>query len=170
MADNKHNPSDLPQVPPSDLPYESGYRKPPDHTKFAKGKSGNPKGRPRKVSRPSQPVGDIESLYKEICGSIVIDGEEQPISALEAMMRGQIKSAAQGDLAAMSALFDYLHRLTLQEAGVRRASQLEPANNTGGYLVVPAIMEADAWQALAMPMQAKLKRDTFDPEHGKVSA
>jgi hypothetical protein len=30
-----------------DEAYEVGYRKPPGHTQFAKGRSGNPKGRPK---------------------------------------------------------------------------------------------------------------------------
>jgi hypothetical protein len=31
----------------SDQPHETGYGKPPKHRQFAKGKSGNPKGRPK---------------------------------------------------------------------------------------------------------------------------
>ena len=33
--------------PKKTLDYEVGYGKPPLHTRFQKGKSGNPKGRPR---------------------------------------------------------------------------------------------------------------------------
>ncbi len=31
---------------------DAGYRKPPKHTQFKKGQSGNPKGRPRKGKSP----------------------------------------------------------------------------------------------------------------------
>ena len=33
----------------TDLPFQVGYGKPPRHTQFAKGKSGNPKGRGKGV-------------------------------------------------------------------------------------------------------------------------
>lgn len=36
------------QAHPSNIAYEIGYKRPPKHTQFAKGRSGNPKGRPKR--------------------------------------------------------------------------------------------------------------------------
>jgi hypothetical protein len=33
---------------------DTGYKKPPKHTRFRKGQSGNPKGRPRKIKDPTR--------------------------------------------------------------------------------------------------------------------
>ena len=38
---------------PAALPHEVGYQKPPHHGRFVKGRSGNPKGRPKKKPAPT---------------------------------------------------------------------------------------------------------------------
>ena len=40
-----------------DKPYEVGYGKPPRHTRFVKGRSGNPRGRPRKAASNDSQTG-----------------------------------------------------------------------------------------------------------------
>jgi len=41
-----------------DPPYEVGYSRPPRHSRFAKGCSGNPKGRPKGAKNLATLVGD----------------------------------------------------------------------------------------------------------------
>lgn len=43
----------------ADTNYEIGYGKPPEHTRFAPGQSGNPKGRPRGSRNLSTVVGEL---------------------------------------------------------------------------------------------------------------
>lgn len=83
--------------------YDVGYGKPPAHTRFQPGKSGNPRGRPR-GARNKQPA-----LNEERLKSIVLDeayrmvptfdsGKKIKISMAEAVMRSISVKAAKGDL------------------------------------------------------------------------
>jgi hypothetical protein len=76
-------------------PYEVGYGKPPRHTQFRKGQSGNPGGRPRR-----QPVQRANALLlTEAYRSVAIkeDGRMVPVTALQAILRSQIELAINGN-------------------------------------------------------------------------
>jgi uncharacterized protein DUF5681 len=74
---------------------EVGYGKPPRHTQFRKGQSGNPGGRPRR-----QPVQRANALllaeaYRSV--AIKVDGRMVPVTALQAVLRSQIELAINGN-------------------------------------------------------------------------
>src|SRR5262249_54814145 len=78
--------------------YEVGYRKPPRHTQFQQGQSGNPGGRPR---RP--PVERLEelALYEAYRTTVVMeDGHAMPMPVIQAVLRRQLESAAGGNVRA----------------------------------------------------------------------
>lgn len=80
--------------------YEVGYRKPPKVTQFAKGKSGNPKGRP-KQSR------DLVSLINEELDKLVCiqeNGKQIKLTKREAMAKRIVNGALNGDAKSTSAL------------------------------------------------------------------
>src|SRR5215470_18061422 len=77
-------------------PYEVGYRKPPRHTQFQKGQSGNPGGRPRRAKRLEE-----LALHEAYRATIVMaDGRAEPMPAIQAVLRRQLQIAASGNVRA----------------------------------------------------------------------
>ena len=80
---------------PAEAPgdYEVGYGKPPKHTRFKPGQSGNPKGRP-KGQRNFSTVFD-EALNEKIS---LREGEQtRRVSKLDGLVRVTINNALKGD-------------------------------------------------------------------------
>ena len=104
--------------------YEVGYGKPPKHTQFQKGKSGNPKGRPRGAK------GIAASLRRELDSSIVVKegGKQQRISKAQAVAKRAVGKALGGDMAALRLLItqDADLRGTLDMEGGATPSNSEP--------------------------------------------
>jgi hypothetical protein len=84
-----------------EVPYEIGYGRPPRANRFAKGKSGNPKGRPKGSKNLSTVV------LRESRQRVRINGSNgaRTLSKLEAAVRQVSNKAAQGDLRASRDLF-----------------------------------------------------------------
>ena len=76
--------------------YEVGHGKPPKHSQFQKGKSGNPKGRPKEELQ-TKTVNRIvkDALLKEVTG--LVGGKRQKMLALEAVVAKQVAKALEGD-------------------------------------------------------------------------
>lgn len=98
------------EIPRSNLParpeassssYEVGYGKPPKHSQFAKGKSGNPRGRP-KGSKNRKPAFNEERLKEIIIEEAyrtikVRDGDRQvDVPMAQAIVRAVAVNAAKG--------------------------------------------------------------------------
>jgi len=79
-----------------------GYGKPPKKNQFKKGKSGNPRGRPRKVVEKPKNPSEAEILKKISNETVVVDGQE--MSKLELSLRVLQKKALSGDIRAMKLL------------------------------------------------------------------
>jgi hypothetical protein len=85
---------------------EVGYRKPPWHSRFRKGQSGNPKGRPR----GSQNYATI--LKKEIDDpvDVVENGKRRKLRKGHVMLRQQVLKAVGGDPKASAQVLELMHR------------------------------------------------------------
>jgi len=79
-----------------------GFRHPPKATRFAKGKSGNPKGRPKGSL-------NVASVFlKTLREKVVINenGQRKTITKLEAALKQLTNKAASGDLRALRVLVE----------------------------------------------------------------
>jgi hypothetical protein len=83
--------------------YLVGYGRPPRHSRFKKGQSGNPSGRRHytETFRARQLAG--QELNRKL--TVREDGKTVRMSALQAIMRKSILLAAQGNVAAIKEVF-----------------------------------------------------------------
>lgn len=81
--------------------YEVGYAKPPKHSRFKPGESGNPNG------RPSGTLNFASVLLRTLRERVVINenGKRTVITKLEASVKQLVNKAASGDMRAMNQLF-----------------------------------------------------------------
>jgi hypothetical protein len=84
-----------------------GFRRPPEHTQFVKGQSGNPKGRPK----GSQNLGTL--LEKIIRQRVTVTerGRTRDISKAEAILTQLMGKALRGDIGAMRELRSWMQYL-----------------------------------------------------------
>jgi hypothetical protein len=73
--------------------YEIGYRKPPKATRFAKGKSGNPKGRPKGSHKLETQL--RAELQRKI--TVTEGGRRRTMTRQQALIARTLSAALQGD-------------------------------------------------------------------------
>lgn len=100
----------------SDDAYEVGYGKPPKHTRFVKGQSGNPFGRPPKAKPRPLKLSDapFESfLEQEAYRTVTLreNGEKIELPAAQAAMRALVTDAIKGKRLSQKHLFEQLDRV-----------------------------------------------------------
>jgi Family of unknown function (DUF5681) len=91
--------------------YAVGYRKPPVRTRFKKGQSGNPTGRPRRKERPLH----IESALKNALNSRVTvkeNGKVRQITKFDATITQLVNKAASGHLPSVKLLIPFFMSFT----------------------------------------------------------
>ena len=100
-----------------------GYKNPPKEHQFKKGKSGNPKGRPRKQRQPSSDLSlDImTSLHRELAKTISVqeNGQHRVITKLDAIFAQLVAQSVNGKPSQQKMLLSLLtkgkHETTVQE-------------------------------------------------------
>jgi hypothetical protein len=102
-------------------PYEVGYKKPPESCRFAKGKSGNPRGRPAKKRPDSKPLVDkstMESILKMSLREVTArDGSDfTRITAFDAVLQMMLAAATKGSVAAQKAIVGLVDRARKEHA------------------------------------------------------
>lgn len=99
-----------------DSAYEIGFGKPPEHSRFRKGLSGNPKGRPK--GRRNLATVLERSLQEKVV--INENGVRRTVTKLEAAVKQLVNKAAAGDLAALRQLTALAG--SVAEQGVEKAT------------------------------------------------
>jgi len=99
-----------PKKPAKDAPggdYEVGYRRPPVHTRFKPGQSGNPKGRPKGTKNLKTDL--MEELGEKI---VIREGEgARRISKQRAVVKSLVARTLKGDARSASLLTSLMMRL-----------------------------------------------------------
>ena len=84
--------------------YKVGYGKPPHHTRFKRGQSGNPRGRPSGAK-------NLATLLNEALNELVViseNGGRKRISKRQAAFKQLVNEAAMGNWRALKLLVDIL--------------------------------------------------------------
>jgi hypothetical protein len=95
----------------ADNSYEVGFGRPPKHTQFRKGHSGNPKGRPKESKNISALT---RKMFQEKV-AVKSNGRTQTMTKLEAAFAQLINKAANGDLKAFKEVIRLSEKLQEQE-------------------------------------------------------
>lgn len=88
----------------------TGYRQPPKATRFRKGRSGNPRGRPKNRHR--------EILYDTVLGQMVTireDGRDRRVTAAEAFLLQLTQKGLAGDSAAARASLEAIEAARVEK-------------------------------------------------------
>jgi hypothetical protein len=137
--------------------YKVGYGRPPEHTRFRKGQSGNSKGRPKGAK-------DLGGIFQRLLGELVQVREGERIRSMtkgEAMLQKLVVKALNGDLRAM-----------MQVVALTREHRLfePPADETtarrGCVLTVPAPMRMEDWERMAQEYMRSQGLLPDDPAEG----
>lgn len=85
----------------------AGYKRPPRHSQFRPGQSGNPSGRPKNARNFQTEL--LDELREEI--AIRENGRERRISKQRAVVKGLVAAAITGDMRAINVLASTCGRL-----------------------------------------------------------
>ena len=107
-----------------DSDYQVGYGKPPQHTRFKKGESGNPTGRPKGSKNLTT------LLEKELKQRVVVteNGRRRSITKQEAMVKHLVNKAVSGDRPLMQLLLEEIRLLEARAASSPSDASIDEAD------------------------------------------
>lgn len=105
--------------------YKVGYGKPPEHTRFRPGQSGNPAGRPRAARNLSTL---LESELKKPV-TVREGGSVRSVAKREALVASLVNKALQGDIRASSLLIALIQRVEAEHRPADRQEQMLEATD-----------------------------------------
>ena len=106
-----------------------GYKNPPKEHQFKKGKSGNPKGRPRKQKQPSSDLGLdlIASIHRELGKTISVqeNGQHKEVTKLDAFSAQLVAQSVNGKPSQQKMLLNLLTFHKHEETEQQTLEQLQ---------------------------------------------
>jgi hypothetical protein len=103
-----------------------GYGKPPVHTRFGKGQSGNPGGRPRGITNGKATALALKEAYRLVT---VREGDKViTLPAIQAILRSQVALAAKGNGPAQRAIIEAVQAIEREVAEQAAATKYEESN------------------------------------------
>jgi Family of unknown function (DUF5681) len=131
MSEKKKKPQDT---------YQVGYGKPPAHSRFRKGQSGNPTGqRPRPDGTERLKNLMSQEAYRLL--TVRDGGDIKRIAALQAVLRSQITSAVKGNVAAQRAIINAIQQLEAEPQARRNAGAASKKNKDVNEMTDQELME-----------------------------
>ena len=109
---------------PPERDYEVGYGKPPEHTRFMKGHSGNARGRPRGAKNLATLLG--EALDEKV--TVTENGRRRKITKREAIVTVLVNRSAQADLKATQILLGMMQEIERRTGGSAEPALLSEAD------------------------------------------
>jgi uncharacterized protein DUF5681 len=155
--------------------YQVGYGKPPRHTRFQKGRSGNARGRPKGVQSFARLA--IQVFNEKI--AIKENGERRIITKQQAALKQLANKAASGDARAIRDMLRLQAAIAAIEAAehrVVRAEQREPptpaeTNPSKIALALLSVLHSAREQQLALPAEPlTLEMVSSEPSRGEQSS
>lgn len=124
---------------------EIGYKNPPKANRFKPGKSGNPKGRPKKQPANTSRASILDDIMSE-----EIDVGGRTMTKQEALLRAMYANAIKGSGTAIRAI----DKMLAEQATSQQV-------RGGGVLVMPVTMPFDKWSAAAEIQQARYREKDY---------
>jgi hypothetical protein len=123
--------------------HEVGYGKPPAHTRFRKGQSGNPGGRPRGITAGRANALALKEAYRSV---LVREGDKvMRLPAFQAVLRALVAIAAKGNGPAQRTLLE-----TVQ--AIERENTAQAAAKESAQVTNPDILETGRSIAFALAL------------------
>ena len=121
----KRIPDDTVKALQDEILFGTGYKRPPKHSQFKKGQSGNPKGRPKRarINGGSERVRTLILREAERPVTIREGDETKEMAVTEVVLRAMTKSAASGNAYAQK---HFIQRLIAAEE--ERQAEIETSN------------------------------------------
>ena len=143
---------------PSAEPYETGYKKPPKHSQFKKGQSGNPKGKPKKKSIPLDPAEQILVDFMHTPIPVILDGKKTQQAPAELFPILFFKLAKSGNPKALETLYK-LYVEALAKVTQKNGGKIKPFRWSDQSEKLTKFLERAVWSA-----------DKLDPDPNPTSS